>query len=363
MSALRTLAWASVVGCLLGAAACGGPDYGAAFLTPYRAAQRAKNAGRYEEAAEFYRQAAGGAQRVKDRDEAYFNRALMYERLERWDEARGVYRELIAVSPGGPRTGRSAFEHATSNIDHGDANAGWRELVAAIERYPGHAAASYAVRRWVMYHARSAGEGAVQTRLQSWLGKLNNTVLEQQLKYEMGRSLERADRLNDAHTWFVRTAREHPYPKGNLTDDALWRAGEVASRMGKHRLAIRDLEELLDVREDSVVTFSYERPRFPQAQLRLAEIYRDDVGDLARARVEFKRMFERHPTSILADDAMWQAALLAKREGDATETCSLARALPTRFPGSRYNKCVREICPSAVEGNRPCPPYILDQIK
>ncbi len=179
--------------------ACGSPDYGEAFITPYRAAQRAKNAGRYDEAARLYLQAAAGAQRVKDRDEAYFNRALMYERLERHADARAVYRELIRVSPQGPRTARSAFEHATSHIDHGDAKIGWVELVRAIEHYPNHGSAPYAIRRWIMHTSEQDGEPAVHAQLKKWLSKLGESVLAQQLKYETGHSFARAGSLRIAH--------------------------------------------------------------------------------------------------------------------------------------------------------------------
>lgn len=357
------IGWASLaVMAWLAASGCGGPDYGDAFLEPYRAAQRAKNAGRYEEAARLYLDAAAGARRVKDRDEAYFNRALMYERLERWDEARAVYDKLIRVSPRGPRTGRAAFEHATSHIDHGDADVGYKELVRAIERFPNHGGAPYAIRRFIMHTSDTDGEAAVRLQLERWLEKLGKTMLEQQLKYEMGGSFERSGALDQAHEWLSRAAREHPYPKGNLTDDALWRAAEVAEAMKNHRLALTDLEELLSVREESALGFSYERPRFPQAQMRIAELYRDEVKDLARARTEFRHMFERHATSILADDAMWQAALLARKQGDADEMCDLAKALPKRYPDSRYRKCVHELCAAAPQGDRPCPPYIMKQI-
>lgn len=343
--------------------ACGGPDYGEAFIAPYRAAQRAKNAGRYQEAADLYLDAANGAKRVKDRDEALFNRALMFERMENWDEARGVYRKIIEVSPRGPRTARSAFEHATNHIDHGNAEVGFTELVRAVERYPAHGAAPYAIKRWVMHHSESKGEAAVQRQLTAWLAKLGKTALAQQLKYEMGKSYHRAGNLQKAHVWLVRAAREHPLPKGNLTDDAWWRAAEVASKMGKHQLAIDNLEELLQAREYSEWTFSYERPRFPQAQMRIAEIYRDDLKNTDEARAAYKLVFSRHKTSILADDAMWQAALLARAAGDTDDMCDLAEDLPDRFPDSRYNKCVHVLCAEAPKGKRPCPPYILEQLE
>ena len=87
MKAARALLAVSLVALQI---ACG-PAYGEAFLTPYRAAQRAYGAGRYAEAAELYDQAARDAVRVKDRDEALIMKALMHERLEDHEAARASY--------------------------------------------------------------------------------------------------------------------------------------------------------------------------------------------------------------------------------------------------------------------------------
>jgi tetratricopeptide (TPR) repeat protein len=341
--------------------ACGGPDYGEAFERSFNAARRAQSAGRYEEAAELYRAAIADAQRVKDRDEAYFMRARMFERLERWDEARAVYRELYARSPNGPRAGRAAYEHATLLIEHGDADAGWRELGVAIGRHPSHGSVRQALRRWIEHTRKTSGEVAVRRQLEMWLARLGATDVEQQLKYEMGQSYQRSERLAEAHAWLLRAAREHPYPKGNLTDDARWRAAEVAEAMARPREAIDNLRELLGVRE-STEYGSYERPRFAQAQMRIAELYRE-LGDHDAARREFRHTYERHATSILADDAFWQEALTARRQGDREAVCALARELPARFPDSRYVKCTRELCPTAPKPRKPCPPYLVATIE
>jgi len=338
-----------------------GPDYGEAFLKSYRGAQRAFSAGRYQQAAQLYERAAQDAQRIKDRDEAYFMQALMFERLERWEQARATYRHLIEVSPQGPRTARAVFEHATLQIDHGDAKAGWRELKVAIEHYPNHGATSYSVKLWVAQVASTRGEDELRAELDHWLVTLKGTEVEQQLKYERAMSLRRSGDLPKAHAWLRRAAREHPYPKGNLTDDALWHASHVAEQMGDFKAALADLRELLAAREEAHGG-SYERPRFPQAQMRIAELYRDNIVDLAAARREFRRTYQRHQTSILADDAMWQEAVLAKRQGDVAGACALAEELPSRFPDSRYRKCLRELCPKAKQGARSCPRYIKAQL-
>jgi TolA-binding protein len=340
---------------------CGGPRHGEAFLGSFRAAQRAHNAGRYAEAAEGFAKAARVAQRVKDRDEALFLAARMKEKLGRWDEARKDYRELARVSPDGPRTARAVFDLAHLEIEHGDEAAGWALLERAIERYPGHGSTRNALGRLAEHLATRGGEAALRARLARWLDALRGTDAEQQLKYELARSLERDGALREAHAMLLRAAREHPYPTGPLTDDALWRASHVAERLGDAALAVADLRELLSDRE-TAAGGSYERPRFPEAQLRIALLYRDRLGDRAAARRELRVMHTRHAKSVLADDALWYEAELWARDGDAERACDVVAELALRYPGSRYRRCVALVCPRPGDGAASdCPRYIREQ--
>jgi TolA-binding protein len=340
-----------------------GPAFGDEYLLRFRAAQRALHAGRYEEAAQLFGEAARLAERVKDRDEAHFMQARMYEKLRSWNRARERYRHIVTQSPNGTRAGRAAFELATLDIEHGNAERGWSEVARAIERYPNHGSARRGLTLWAEHTAESAGEEALRARLVHWQKTLSKSALAQQLAYELGLSFERSGKLEQSHATLLRAARDHPYPKGTLTDDAFYRASLVAEKLGKPELAIANLREMLAVRERADF-LSYERPRMPHAQMRIAELYRDRMGDLRAARREFVRMYKNHGDSDRADDAMWQVALISRRLSDRDEACVMARALTTRKPLSRYRRCARELCPalSPLAGERPCPTYLARQL-
>jgi tetratricopeptide (TPR) repeat protein len=362
----RAERWLSSAALLLAVAlsvpACG-PSYGEAFVRPFRAAQRAYGAGRYQEAAQLFERAAGQASRLKDRDEAYFMQARMFERLGRWDLVGATYRRLIELSPQGPRTARAVFELAEVEIGHGDATAGWRQLKAAIEAYPNHGSGRRGLTRWADHEVTTAGDEALMAQLDRWLERLAGTDLEQQVKVERGRSLYRAGKLAEARQQLVRAARQHPYPKGSLTDDAWLQAAEIAEELEDYRQAIADLRELLSTRERATGG-SYERPLYPTAQMGIARLYRDRLKDREGALRELRIMISAHPDSVLADDAMWEAALLSRELGDHDEVCDLAEDLRERQPPSRYRRCVHQLCPTvtAVPGERPCPPYLSGQL-
>jgi tetratricopeptide (TPR) repeat protein len=342
---------------------CGAPAWGEAYLKSFHAGRRAYSAGRYQEAARHFEQASTLATRVKDRDEALFMQARMYEKLERWGEARASYDRLVRVSPKGPRSARAVYELAQITIAHGDSRKGWTLLRSAIERHPNHGSARGALSQWVREMVRRDGEEGLRRELVELLERVRRSELEQRVKYERALSLERSGKLEAAHDALVKLAREHPYPQGNLTDDAWMRASRISEQRGDAKQAIEDLRRMLSEREIAVGG-SYERPRFPEAQMRIGELYRDRLGDLAAARRAFRATFENHETSILADDAMWHTALIALWLGDRDEACDVARELSDRVPLSRYRKCIHQLCPALkpIAGERPCPPYLRKQL-
>jgi tetratricopeptide (TPR) repeat protein len=337
------------------------PGYGDAFMDSFRAGQRALDAGRYEEAVARFAQAEKDALRLKDRDEAVFMQARMHEKLGKWTAAQEDYARLAKISPTGPRTARAAYASAWVDIEHGDAARGWKALGAAVERYPNHGGTRRALPDLADHLREEIGEDAMRAELERLRRKLDGTDLEQHLDYEIAKSLERAGELRRAHDLFLETARRHPYPSGSLTDDAYLRASMVAEARGDPAQAIADLRELLAAREIAT-GFSYERPRYPEAQLRIGTLYRDGLHDLDAARRELRLVYTDHATSVLADDAMWQEALVALQQGDAPGACAIATDFAERFPESRFRRCLREICPAAPAGDRPCPPYIRAQL-
>lgn len=363
-AAARAGKWTVRIGCLLivAGAACAAAE-SQSFISSFRAAQRAFNAGRYEEAARLYRRAADEATRIRDRDEAFFMQAYMLERLHKWPQARDAYRDLVATSPKGPRTARAAFDAALIEAEHANDDVGWEHVERALYEYPNHGVARHALELWAAHVADARGEPALRGELGDMLEQLRSSSLAQPIKYQIALSLQRSGEIEKARAQFLRTAREHPYPKGSLTDDALYHASELAEQLGQPRQAIADLRELLTPREGAMGG-SYERPRFPQAQMRIARLYRERLGDRESARREFRVMYTRHGTSILADDAMWNAALISLELDDEGDACDIASAIRDREPASRYRRCLAELC-EALEhpsGQRPCPRYLREQL-
>jgi len=354
---------ALAVALVLGLSACGGPPYGEAWVRSFNAGRRATAAGRYEDAAAQYAQAAQDAVRTKDRDEARFMQARMMLRLGRAAEADVILARILSEAPDGPRGARVSIERARLAIDAGD-DGGYQLLEAAIARYSDNGAVRGAVMQWVEHLRATGTEERLRARIDALLPKVSASETVQHLQYERAISFERASLLSEAHAGFLHAARAHPLPDGNLTDDSYWRASLVAEKQGDAKGAIADLRELLDAREVAWFGQSYERPKYPLAQMRIAELYRDALRDDRAARDEFRRVAENHATSILADDAIWQAALASKRLGDDDDACRTATRLRESYPVARYVGCLSAVCATFMPpaGTRACPAYLQAQL-
>lgn len=351
-----------VLACAL--SACG-PSLGAAYETAFAAGQRASHAGRYEEAAREYGRAAKHATRVKDRDEALFLVARMHEKRGAYAEARAAYEHVNKTSPDGPRAARAAYDMALVEIEHGDAERGYAMLLDATYKYPKHGSARRSLHRLIEHQQDLGGDDAVLQWLDGPGRTLRGSDLDQQLDYERALALERMGRTAEARDLFVKTAKDHPYPFGGLTDDALWQASLAEEKLGRYEAAIGHLRTLLASREASRMTGSYERPRYSPAQMRIAELYRDKLHDNRTARKEFHKVYAAHPTSILRDDALWAEARLAHADGDTSDACTLVAKLRKEFADSRYARCGHLVCtevkPAANE--RPCASYVERQVR
>lgn len=340
----------------IAAGACA-PTLSDAYVHAFAAGQRAYHAGRYAEAARAFADAAGRAERVKDRDEARFMEARSYERADDWGRARAAYERLIADSPRGPRSPRAEFELAEIAIERGDAEQGWAKLFGALMRHPSHGAARYALQQLVRREEERGGPAAAVAWLRREGAALRGTELDQMVMYELGRALERSGDREGAIRALVEAARAHPYPRGALTDNALFEAARIAEDLGRPEEAIGYLRELLGTREHAD-TGSYERPLFDDAQLRIAMIYRDKLKDRAAARRELRRLYDKHQASLLRDDALWAEAKLWREDGREDEACSVVKRIRRDLPDSRYALCAHRLCPSLAALERPCAAYI-----
>lgn len=357
---IATRAW--LMAALLLGAACA-PDRGDAYLASFAAGERAFHAGRYLEAAGAWREAAGRAGRIKDRDEALFLEARAIERTGNWAEARAAYDRLAERSPSGPRGARARFDAANLEIEHGDPARGWALLDEATRRFPQHGLARVSIRRMIRHAHDTGGPAAALAWLDAHEKIFAGTDHEEVLAYERGIALDRAGKKAEGHDVLIASARRHPYPSGGLTDDAFSRAATIDEERGRYEEAIAHLRELLASREPASGGASYERPRYSEAQLRVALIYRDKLHDRAAARREFERLYERHATTINRDDALWNAALLARLDRDADATCKLARRLVSELPESRYASCAHAICEAVPRGKRECADYIMREVR
>jgi tetratricopeptide (TPR) repeat protein len=352
---------AALLGAALMLTACA-----AALPAPYRraraAAERSYAHGRYDEAARHWLEAAKAAERRYDRDEAHYRAAASFRRARRYDQAQALYAKLLQ-QPAGARAARIEFDLATLVIERGEPERGHALLERAIRRHPASGLSRAALSRYLDWLRDHRGAQATLAWLDSTRRAPALSALAESLEYARARELERGGQLEPARDAYLDTARRFPYPRGAYWDDCLYRASLIDEQLGRYQTATAHLRRMLAEREPSHLQGSYQRPRFAPAQYRIAELYRDRLGDPLTARREFRRVFSEHDTSPLRDDALWNEALLAARAGDRTATCQALGLLLGELSESRYAACAPALCPTlaAPKGAR-CRAYIQRQL-
>ncbi len=334
------------------------PSYAEGYRDALGAGLRAQNGGRYVEAERAFAEAAARGDRPKDRDEARMLRAEALERLGRLAEAEAEFRGVERDSEGSYHATRAAFALARVVGAQRGPEASEAETLRAARAHPGSGLARQAVKRALDRVERERGAEAALAWLEPLVGQLAETELDQSLRYERGRLLARTGRREEAVEELLTTARANPYPGGALTDDAFYMASLVLEELGRAKDAIDVLEEMLAPREEAYFGSSYERPRFPQAAYRIAVLWRDAVGDRARAKQAFERVASEHAVSRYADDALWQKARVEREEGRSSDACVTVAQIRERFADSRFARCAQRLCPEAPPGDRPCSNYI-----
>jgi tetratricopeptide (TPR) repeat protein len=338
------------------------PTFPATYQRACAAAQRAYASGRYAEAARYWLAAAREAEAPRDRGEAEYRAAASLERAGRTEEAARQY-DAIARDPKQERAARAAFARAQLEIRSGNAALGYRRLERALRDHPDSGLAPAALHRILRHVEDQGGLEAVLARLRVLIAALDRTELAETLHYAYAVTLERSGQLRPARDRYLYVATRFPYPSGALWDDSLWHASELEEKLGDYRAAIRHLERMLAERETSSFPGSSQRPRFDDARLRIGLLYRDRLGDLGAARREFWKLYTDHPDSVLRDDALWDAALTARAEGDPDGTCDTLRHLVREFQDSRYAPCAVSLCPGlSSPGKRSCHAYLRREI-
>ncbi len=330
------------------------------------AAERTYVAGRYDEAAQHWLDAARSAKTNRDRHEAMYRAAASYERAGRHDEADAIYKQIAGGSPHADRAARSAYELAVDEIRRGNADKGYAMLQAFIVKYPGSGVAKPALYRLLAWKDESGGPPAVLAYLrQELIPRLDKGELAEQVQFNVARTLQQAGSLADAKRQYLYVAARFPYPVGALWDDALWEVSMIDEQQGDYRGAIAVLQRMLAEQEPSSMTGTYQRPRYAPARFRIAVLYRDRLHDDAAARRAFHDVWTHHPTSLLRDDALWNEALLARKAGDESAVCHVLGELADGMPDSRYVPCAHELCTSmpAPGAGKACHAYILREAR
>lgn len=331
------------------------------FVRAMNAADDAAQHGQYLEAAHGFDQAAATTSRVKDRDEARHAAAGMLARLGHDQEALARLDAIASTTPPSPEAGSAAYDAAMLRIRGGDPDAGWRGLDAMLHRFPNDGYGAPALHH-LLAHADEAGPAATLTYLRQLERDLKGTEREEEVVYEIALRLERTGDPAAARSTFLTVATRWPYPGGVLWDDALFHASLVDDAMGHTADAIADLDRMLERRERAIFAGSYERPRYAEAQLRKAELYRR-VGDHPHAEAAYHELYAHFTDTPTRDRGLFEEAKLLRGDGDPSTACARLETLVKEFPASRYAPCALLDCPTLTvrpgpEAPKECHPYL-----
>ncbi len=310
-------------------------------------------------AAKHYESAAEGAGKPRDAEEAHYRAADSFARGGATERALAIYRKLGAQGPDAERRARADFALAELLLDTGRESEGQAALEQAIRHHPDSGLARRALAARLDYLRAQGGPAAALEYLDAERVALGGSELAEALEYRRARELDEAGKHAEALAGYLACAAHFPYPAGAYWDDALYRAAEKELLLGAPHKALEHLQRLLREQESASLTGSYQRGRYAEGQLLIAKIYRDELHDALRARRELRKVWLRHPTSRLVDDALFQEALLAKGAGDQAGTCAPLEIIASKLGDSRYAPCAHLLCTSlAALPKRACHDYI-----
>ncbi|MCL2778735.1 MAG: tetratricopeptide repeat protein [Polyangiaceae bacterium] len=367
---VRSLAKGIVYAALSALLACA-PNRGTTYEKSLAEARRALHAGRFDEAAARFDDAAKSAKIPRDSIYARYETALAHARAGNRARAKMELLHLANEKPETEYTALAAFKAV--DLDSNEQER-YLALEAIVVMYPKSGVARAALSKILRHHEQDEQSG--NERALEHLEQLAPRIVasndpkdpgvEEMIAYERAKKLAALGRTRteDALFAMLDVAKRWPYPYGAYYDDALFRAGELERKLGRSREAIARLEELLSKRESSWMVGTYERPKYAPALLLIVEIYDRDLGDRAMARNALHRFYRDFETSPLRDDALWREAVLWQKDGDMATACDRLETLTRDFPDSRYVPCALVRCPnvkrpSTSKAPKECRAYIL----
>lgn len=292
-----------------------------------------------DRAVALYDEAAAGATRSEDSMAAREAAATLLERSARSQEAEARW-SAIAEDPRASANDRGTAALRLVGLRSADEPARVEGERAWLRANASHPAAPKIVREQLLSFESDADRERFANEL---LASPSASRIAPWLRLEKARIAARAGRLAEAVAAMEALAKEDPYPRGVLFDDAIDEGSLLALRMGDAARARTLLDLAFAERESAWLVGSANRPRFPAIFLRRARLQTSAEA----SRAAYRAMIDAVPEARETGEARYELALIEHGSGRAGDACALAKELIVRDAKRLAARCVARACPSA----------------
>ncbi|MFO0624042.1 MAG: hypothetical protein U0325_00380 [Polyangiales bacterium] len=301
-------------------------------------ASRAAHAGRHDEAAARWTEAAPLADRARDVDDAHDRAAHALLRAGHRDRALEAFDVLARDATHPPIAARAALEAALLRLerDQGDDRArAVASLDALVVQHPQRGLGRRALdHRLRLFDEAGDGEGAVDwLRARHTDARLRDTDLDPAVTHLLALRRAAAGAREEATRLWQDLFARRGFGHNPHWDDGHLALAQTRLDAGDPRGAIDALDALFAPWTTSWLVGSYTGPRMPEAAMLRARIYRDHLGDVAGATEAYRFVFDRLSHSTRRDDALAECAAMLEATAP-TEACALWQRLFTELPCS-----------------------------